>query len=548
MRSPSIKQKTSWLFTSVLTPLNTFTPQLIFISAALLLLLGLGAAPVYILDEAKNAQTAREMLEQKEWIVPTFNGTLRSHKPPLHYYFMQLSYTFFGVNAFGARFFSAIMGWLTVWITWYFVKKFIGKQEASWAAVTLLLSTHFLFEFRLAVPDPYLIFFVTAGTLCFHAYVMENRMKWLMLSAIAIALAILAKGPVALALPGLSVICWTLMTKRFPALLSFRMILYFLTILAVAAPWYVAVHIATDGAFSREFFFTHNVGRFKKPMEDHGGNIALIPVIVFTGLLPLSVFAVNIFKSKSHFQGNALWQLSLYVAVITILFFSISGTKLPNYPMSCYPFVAILVGCCLARLTAYHPAGGRDALWVLLFLSCGLFVGGFVALSFEKALKNMMMWPLIFLIPIIATAIALRQQRKKGIGPALVVISGGYALFNLVALSLAYPALYQQNPVAKTVHLFQPGEQVYAYKRYNSAYNFYLDNPIIVLSDKKSLQELLARSPNAKIISRENELAGLAGIPIKVIASENDLFETPTTVIFCAKIPSGYEASIFKAE
>ena len=126
---------------------------------ALLLLVRLGATPIYILDEAKNAQCAREMLQRGDWIVPTFNNELRTDKPPLHYFFMMAAYSMFGVNEFAARFFSAVMGLLTVLVTYLYTKKHTNAFTAFCSASVLILSTHFLFEFRLAVPDPYLIFF-----------------------------------------------------------------------------------------------------------------------------------------------------------------------------------------------------------------------------------------------------------------------------------------------------------------------------------------------------------------------------------------------------
>ncbi len=89
---------------------------------ALLLFIRLGATPIYILDEAKNAQCAREMLQKGDWIVPTFNNELRTDKPPLHYFFMMLAYKVFGINEFAARFFSVVMGLLTVFLTYLFTK------------------------------------------------------------------------------------------------------------------------------------------------------------------------------------------------------------------------------------------------------------------------------------------------------------------------------------------------------------------------------------------------------------------------------------------
>ena len=76
---------------------------------------------IYSLDEAKNSECAREMLERGDLIVPTFNYQLRTDKPPLHYYFMIVAYKLFGVNEFSARFFSSVFGALTVLITFLII-------------------------------------------------------------------------------------------------------------------------------------------------------------------------------------------------------------------------------------------------------------------------------------------------------------------------------------------------------------------------------------------------------------------------------------------
>ena len=70
-----------------------------------------------MVDEARNSECAREMSELGELVVPSFNYELRTDNPPLHYYFMMLSYEIFGVNEFAARFFSSIFGALTILLT-----------------------------------------------------------------------------------------------------------------------------------------------------------------------------------------------------------------------------------------------------------------------------------------------------------------------------------------------------------------------------------------------------------------------------------------------
>lgn len=73
---------------------------------------GLDSFNIYILDEAKNAEAAREMWEKSSWFFPTFNGKPRYDKPPLHYFFFGIAYKAFGVNAFAARVFPAVARWL----------------------------------------------------------------------------------------------------------------------------------------------------------------------------------------------------------------------------------------------------------------------------------------------------------------------------------------------------------------------------------------------------------------------------------------------------
>lgn len=516
---------------NVFTILTQHKVATLFLVAAILLFAGIGRSPIYILDEARNAQAAREMMEHKEWIVPTFNNELRSHKPPLHYYFMRASYSVFGTNALGARFFSAVMGWLTIWITWFFARRFINEGAAWWSAVVLLLSTHFLFEFGLAVPDPYLIFFITAGVFLFYAYIKENRMYWLLLSAVSFALATLAKGPVALALPALAIGCWLLVQKQFQRIWSWKILVALAVLLAVALPWFIAVHKATGGQFTREFFLQHNLSRYGGAMEGHGGIFLLVPLFVGIGLLPVSFFLGEALKKRRWLKQNDLTMLGVCVAVSFIAFFSFSGTKLPNYPMPCYPFIALLFGGWIQRCILENVSIKTYPFIGLLVLNILLLGGAFTGLLIEPATEKASGWALVFIIPVAAAAYSWGIFKRDGLQKALSVIATGYIVFNFLFLTLAYPAIYHLNPVSKTKHLLNPNETVYSYQIYNPAYNFCLNRPVKVFDRKESIDSLRRQNPSAKIISRANLLPDLAGIPFRVLAKERDLFETPYTVI-----------------
>ncbi|HEX5168006.1 MAG TPA: glycosyltransferase family 39 protein, partial [Cyclobacteriaceae bacterium] len=90
---------------------------------------------IYVLDEAKNSGCAMEMYHRSDWVVPTFNNELRVDKPPLHYFFMKLSYAIFGVSPFSARLFSVLMGILTMVVVYRSVLRFVDKISAFLSAL-----------------------------------------------------------------------------------------------------------------------------------------------------------------------------------------------------------------------------------------------------------------------------------------------------------------------------------------------------------------------------------------------------------------------------
>lgn len=508
---------------------------LLFVITAVVLWCNLGSPPVYILDEARNAQAAREMMQRNDFIVPTFNAELRPHKPPLHYYFMRAGYEILGANAWGARFFSALMGWLTIYVTWFFVKRFTDRQTGFITALILACSTHFLFEFRLAVPDPYLIFFITAGLFTFYAYVVEKKWKWFVLSAASLALASLAKGPVALALPGLSAAVWLVWEKNWKTLFSWRWLLYALLVVAIAAPWYLAVHYATRGEFTRGFFLEHNLNRFGEAMEGHGGIFLLVPLFVLVGLLPVSVFVGEVWRKRKLLSSQRLVTFSACVVAAFIIFFSLSRTKLPNYPMPCYSFAAFLFGYWIKETISRNESIKTYPFVILLALNVAILAGGIVGIHLEPALRGMDAWVLILVIPLVASVIALYYRRKNRQVAALRIIAMGYIFFNLLFLGLLYPVIYAKNPVSKMLPLLNRADTVYAYKIYNPAFNFYLDKPVVVLHDTNQLREQLRATPQIRVLTRESELPELAGLSLVELGKGHDIFEIPVTVVLGPK-------------
>jgi len=192
----------------------------ILLVTGLAVLTSLGTARLWDEDEPKNATCAAEMLARGDWIVPTFNGELRTDKPILLYWCMIPLYHLLGVQELAARLTSALCGLGTALLTYHLGRRLFRPEVGLWAA--LLLGTSLMFDVasRAATPDGLLIFFSTlaiwffvhgtgvAGTAGNTSPGKELTMEGLPPRRIhfvamyaAMSMAVLAKGPVGFVLP-----------------------------------------------------------------------------------------------------------------------------------------------------------------------------------------------------------------------------------------------------------------------------------------------------------------------------------------------------------
>ncbi|MDC6367091.1 MULTISPECIES: ArnT family glycosyltransferase [Flavobacteriaceae] len=510
----------------------------IFVLALLVCTSFIGLYPIYILDEARNAEAAREMLVSGNYIVPTFNGQLRTDKPPLHYFFMILGYKLFGVNSFGARFFSGFFGALTIYVTYWNVKKWHNQTMGWITAIILMSSLFFVQEFHLAVPDPYLIFFVSLSLFAFYNYYKTNSWTWFVALYGAMALGMLTKGPIAIALPGMIIPLFLVFKKDFKlkTILGLRPFLGLILVLLLATPWYYLVHVETLGEWTEGFFLDHNISRFGSEKEGHGGLFLITSLYVILGLLPFSFFVFQGFGSawKAR-KENDFVLFSFLVAAITILFFSISSTKLPNYPMPCYPFVAILIAFYFNKV-AEGQMKSKTALWsliVLLVVSTVLPIGGYIALSFEKQFLEVRMVSFFLSITTIAGFLGLYFFQKKHLKKAFLSIAFGWILTGLTLFGIIYPVLTEQSPVSLALQKIPKEADIIAFKRFDSAFPINFEKTFQIYGTIESLDAFLQSKPETYIITNTRSKEDLKKLEkYQLVLEQKALFENHTTRVY----------------
>jgi len=419
---------------------------------------------------------------------------------------------------------------LTIFITYFFVKKYSSARQAFITSLVLLASSHFLFEFRMSVPDPYLIFLNSASLFTAYVFFNEKKNYWLWLCAITMGLGTLTKGPVAIALPVAAILIWLIWEKRWKEVFSWKILVAGIIMLAVAVPWYLLVHKATNGEWTKGFFLQHNLGRFSEPMEGHGGPFIIVPIIILLGLLPVSIFTGESFKKFKVTFSNSLLRLALSVVGIFVVFYSISSTKLPNYAMPCYAFAAILLGSFINKAWEENKARLYPFI-ILLVINIALPIAAYLGIKKEVNTTGMENIAAYLLILTIAAIIGFYFMLKKNFRKAVISIFALYSLFHIVMFNWLYPTIYKQNPMSKTIDMVKKYDKIVSYQIFHPSYTYYLPERVPVFKNLDSLKMFMLQN-KAAVITRKNFAEELKSIGLQEKASVHDLFEGNTTVIF----------------
>lgn len=320
-------------------------------------------------DEGFYGAATAEMNRRGEWVIPFYNGQPWFEKPILMYWFAKPSLMLFG-DMVGPRLPSVLASLATLALVAWFCRRRFSSQVAAFAVLVLSGSLLFVAAGRMMLTDPILVFFLTAAFLTFWESLVDNP-RWRLLTAAALGFAVLAKGPVALAL---FVVLAAITYWKQPDLRSkFRG--YWpsgtLILFAVMALWYVPVYLARPDGFVQEFIVRQNIGRFLGGDEAHkvglpAGLVYYIPILLL-GMLPWSMW---LFKSwQDRDAGDPNRPLTRYLgtwALLILGFFTISSTKLPHYILPAFTPLAMLSGYW------WVDRRGKRAPWALTYAWIGV--------------------------------------------------------------------------------------------------------------------------------------------------------------------------------
>ena len=272
----------------------------------------------------------------------------------------------FGVHDWSARLPSTTFAFIMIGLIYLHMRRFRPGGHLDAALITVACVGIIGFS-RGASTDMQMAAPLAIGLLGWYAWYETGSKFWLYDIYFFTGLATLAKGPVAPFLAALIIAAFALLRREWAIVRrSFwwpGMVLYF----AMVLPWFIAVQ-HQNPTFFREFFLEHNLERFATDRYEHTQPFWYYLVVVALAMMPWTVVAVRALvdgiqtsvaewrlrHSRSETPcasrpGDAFPEFLVLWALIPIVFFSFSQSKLPGYILPSIPPIAILTGDFLFR-------------------------------------------------------------------------------------------------------------------------------------------------------------------------------------------------------
>jgi 4-amino-4-deoxy-L-arabinose transferase-like glycosyltransferase len=317
-------------------------------------------------DEGRYAEIAREMAVSGDWVTPRLNGLKYFEKPPLQYWLTAASFRTLELDEWTARLPGALAGFLTLLVVGYVGSIIASPAAGAYAALALAGCVWPFGIAHMVTLDALLTFWLTVALGAFllaeHWRTDSARQRrWMLIAWAATAGGVLTKGLVALVIPFATLVIHTLATRErgpWSRLHAGRGLLLFLLL---AAPWFVIVS-ARNPEFARFFFIHEHFERFLTTEHRRTGAWWYFLPLLVVGLLPWTgVFLWGLrrsWRAPPRARGAFAWErFCLIWSAFVLVFFSLSGSKLPSYILPIFPAAALVLGAQLERMAPRTLAG-----------------------------------------------------------------------------------------------------------------------------------------------------------------------------------------------
>lgn len=333
----------------------------VLILAALSAILGFafqGSRGLYETTEGRYAESAREMLETGDWLVPRLDYAPHWTKPPLAYWTIAGGMALFGTNEWGARFGNAAVFVLTALAVSALAGAMWDRRTGFAAGLIYALSPFAVLAASSVHTDSLLSFWELLAVLCYwrayRANGSRSAKRWIVGMWGLLGAAFLTKGPPALVVLAAILVFRIYLAatgRRGPGLLSLPGIVL---MLGVGLSWYVAVAARTPGLLDyflgTEVFARIATAKHGRNPEWYKPLVIFVPPLLFGAGTALAAWIAEIARNRALFGWASLKRLlkederiaflALWL-IVPLVIFSLAKSRLPLYVLPIFPAVAL---------------------------------------------------------------------------------------------------------------------------------------------------------------------------------------------------------------
>ncbi len=362
---------------------------LILLFGVILTLPGLMNLPAVDRDEARFAQSSRQMLESGDYVDIHLQDEARLKKP-IGIYWLQAAATAVAggesrTNPIWTYRLPSFLGALAaLMITLAIGRRWFGAEAGFIAAALLAASLLLGFEARQAKTDAFLLLAVLIAIKglaeCWMPGPSGRNLNWRGWATFwaAIGIGILVKGPIIVMVVGLTALARSAPDRGIGWMARLRPWPGIAVTAAIALPWLIAITIMSHGAFLSQSLGGDMAAKLQGGQESHGAPpgayLAMFPVTFWPGSLFALLAAPWVWRNR---RDRAVIFALAWIIPSWIVFEAVP-TKLPHYVLPLYPAIALLTGAWLARS---EPGSSRrwarwdGRAWIILWAAVGGVLG-----------------------------------------------------------------------------------------------------------------------------------------------------------------------------
>ena len=466
----------------------------------------LGDGPLGDIDEAMHASTSKNMVLSGDWVTPRYNGQNFYDKPPFYNWLAAISFLLFGFTEFAARLPAALLGLGCVMITYWLGRRMFGPVAAFLSALVLATSAEYLVLSRVVVHDISLVFFDTLALTLFYVGYTDKRHRKpaFLFGYAALGFAVLAKGPVGLALPVMVIGLFLLCKKQLRFISEMQIGWGLLIFLTVASPWYILVGLRNPD-YTEYFFLKQNIGSFLSQQSRHPKPFYYYIPVLMGGLFPWSLFLPLAFfrtlRNRGASHGDGVIFALIWFGVVFI-FFSMASSKLGTYILPLFPAASLLVGVLWYDLLyapnrvlhkgvfySYLPFAvivPLALIYVLLFPPGSLTTDAPLNLSLVYFLGIWVAGCALF-----SFGLVTKRKYKAFIGSIAGMATSLFLLLLIFIVPILGPNVSSKELALKLDKLMKPGESIKFYLKARASFLFYTDRKAELLQNPQQLKEYM---------------------------------------------------------